>query len=95
MSPKLKKLATQDSTELIVYQIGEVKNLMENINIKFDAYKESTDKRISALENFRSAQEQREREADKNPKLDVQKIILALIALLTTVISVALGLNQR
>jgi len=90
MSPKLEKLSTKESTELIVYQIGEVKNLLENMTIKFDSYRRDTDKRLIDLEKFQVSQMAQQAE----PKLDIQKIILAAFALISTVISIALGVSK-
>lgn len=80
------------SVELIVYQIGEVKNLLENMTIKFDSYQEKTDKRITELEKFQATQLI---QSQVVPKLDLQKIILAAFALISTIVSIALGLNQN
>lgn len=76
------------NVELIVYQLGEVKNLLGNMDVKFDAYKEATDKRLLELERFQAG-------IVAQPKIDVQKIILAAFSLISTVIAVALGINQN
>ena len=47
MTSKFEKLSTKNGTELIVYQLGEVKNLIENMSIKVDNNYEKTDKRIT------------------------------------------------
>lgn len=86
MAPKFDKMSQKNSSELIVYQIGEVKNLLENINIRMDSYQDKTDKRLSALELAQAAQ--------INSKIDVQKIILAAFSLVSTVVAIALGINQ-
>lgn len=75
------------NVELIVYQIGEVKNLLGNMDIKFDAYKEATDKRILELEKFQAA-------ITTQPKLDIQKVLLAMFSLISTIVAIALGINQ-
>ena len=91
MAQKLDKLSTKNSTELIIYQVGEVKNLLENMTIKFDSYRESTDRRISDLEKFQATQIV---QSQIQPKLDIQKIILAAFSLISTVVAVALGINR-
>lgn len=91
MNQKLDKLSTKNSTELIVYQLGEVKNLLENMTLKFDNYKDSTDKRIVAIE---LQQAQQIAQSSGQPKIDIQKIILAAFSLISTVVAIALGLNQ-
>lgn len=88
---KMEKLTTKNSTELIVYQLGEVKNLLENMTLKVDNYQEKTDKRILSLELFQAAQVA---SANNTPKVDVQKIILAAFSLISTIVAIALGLNQ-
>lgn len=88
---ELKKLSRKDSTELIVYQIGEVKNLLENITIKFDRYKDDTDKRLVALEKFQATQAIQD---SIQPNIDIQKIILAAFSLISTIVAIALGIKQ-
>ena len=88
---KLEKLSTKSSVELIVYQIAELKNLLENLGLKFDAYKEAADKRFSDLEKFQATQLIQNA---SEPKVDVQKIVLAAFSLISTVVAIALGLNQ-
>ena len=80
----------KNSTELIIYQLGEVKNVMENMNTKFDAYKDAMDLRVRALENFQAAQVAQDRD---QPKVDVQKIILAAFSLVSTVVAIAFGIR--
>ena len=92
MSPKLEKLSSKNSGELIVYQLGEVKNILENMTLKFDNYKDSTDKRITDLEKFQVTQLAQNQ---SQPKLDIQKIILAAFSLISTVVAIALGLQMR
>lgn len=92
MDPKDRKvtapLGNSSSTELIVYQIGELKNLMTTVANKFDNYKDLTDRRLNDLEKFQAAQQV----ADAvQPKIDVQKIILATFSLISTVCAIALG----
>lgn len=84
-------LAPSNSTELIVYQIGEVKNLLENMTLKFDNYQDKTDKRITDLEKFQAAQIN---QSQNLPKIDIQKIILAAFTLISTVVAAALALNR-
>lgn len=88
---QMEKLSNKSSTELIVYQLGEVKNLLENMSIKADSYQEKTDKRILSLELFQAAQVA---QSNVSPKIDVQKIILAAFSLISTIVAIALGLNQ-
>ena len=91
MADKLQKLSKKDSTELIVYQIGEVKNLLENMTIRFDAYRSDTDKRLIELEKFQATQII---QSQREPQIDIQKIILATFSLISTVVAIALGINQ-
>ena len=81
----------KDSAELIIYQISEVKNLVENTNIKLDNYQEKTNDRISALEKLQIAQDVLNKTA---PKIDVQKVIMALVTLISTIVASALGIKQ-
>lgn len=95
MSPqKLEKLSTKNSTELIVYQLGEVKNLLENMVIKVDNYQEKTDRRIIDLEKFQVSQLARNIDLP-DQKIDIQKIILAAFSLISAVVTGALLLNGR
>lgn len=67
-----KEVPTKGS-ELIVYQIGELKNLMTEMRTETKAAHESYEKRLTAIELWQAA----EIEKNKNePKVDVQKIIL-------------------
>ncbi len=91
MTSNLQKLSKKDSTELIVYQLGEVKNLLENMTIKFDNYKDATDKRIADLEKFQVTQITQN---NIEPRVDVQKIVLAAFSLISTIVALALGINQ-
>ncbi len=85
MSPKLEKLSTKNSTELIVYQISEVKNLMENMNVKFDGYADKTDARLIALEKFQAAQMVQDA---KQPQYDIQKIVLTAFGIISTLVAI-------
>lgn len=76
------------STELIVYQLGELKTLMTGMGGKFESYTRDTDKRLNDLERFQATQMERD---SVQPKLDPQKIILALISLISSIIAIALG----
>lgn len=91
MPPQLKKLSGKDSTELLVYQIGEVKNLLENMTLKFDRYRDDSNLRFIALEKFQAAQMVQDL---NQPKIDVQKIILAAFGLISTIVAIALGIKQ-
>lgn len=81
------RLTKKESIELIVYQIGEVKNLVGNLITKF----ESMDKRVTDLEKFQVVQDSLNK---SEPKVDVQKIILAAFGLISAVVAATLGLNQ-
>ena len=98
MPKDLEKLAKKDSTELIVYQLGEVKNILENMNIKVDNYQEKMEHRVGELERFKISQEAKQeaetRSKDTTPAIDVQKIILAAFSLISTIVAIALGINQ-
>lgn len=88
MSPRLEKLSSKNSTELIVYQLGEIKNLVENLTIRF----ESSDKRITDLEKAQVAQDIINK---SGPKIDIQKIVLAALTVVSSVVAVAFGINQK
>ena len=92
MNDNLDKLSSKSSTELIVYQLGEVKNLLQTITLSFDSYKDATDKRLIELEKFQATQLIR---SQVEPKIDMQKIILAAFSLISTVIAIALGINFK
>ncbi len=91
MSKISKDYSPKNGTELIVYQIGEVKNLLGNMDLKFDAYKESNDKRIAALERFQATQEAQDQNA---PKIDIQKIVLTAFGVISASIALALWVAQ-
>lgn len=83
---------SKTSTELIVYQLGEVKNLITTLSGKVDVNQEKVEHRVSALEIWRAGEEERVR---LNPKpLDVQKIILATLGIASAAIALALALVQ-
>ena len=92
MIAKLEKLSTKNSTELIVYQIGELKNSVENMTVEVRNYKENSDKRLSDLEKFQVAQLAKN---TAEPKLDLQKIILAAFSLISTIVAIALGIRMN
>lgn len=106
MTPSFKAMTKKDSTELIVYQISEVKNLVENLRVELNGYRESTDKKI---DNYREAVDKRLKDIELNQvaqetlnknqstmkPIDWQKIVLAFIALVSTVVGLAFGFNQR
>lgn len=89
--PELPRLTKKESVELIVYQIGEVKNMVGNLITDFKSYKESTDRRLSDLEKLQAAQDIINK---SEPKFDIQKIVLAAFALISSVVLAALGINQ-
>jgi len=75
----------KNSTELIVYQIGELKAIMTSKIAKDDAYFQKTDSRISALELWQAG----EHEKSKNtPQVDVTKILLAAFGLVATALAI-------
>jgi len=85
-------LSDKDSTQLIVYQIGEMKGLVQGLAGKFDSYKADSDKRLAELEKFQAMQLAKS-QTEKEP-IDIQKIILAAFSLISTVVAIALGFNQ-
>lgn len=91
MGQPSEKLASKSNLGLIVYQIGEVKNLITDIGTKFDIYKRDTDKRLFDLEKFQATQTIQD---SIQPKIDIQKIVLAAFALISTIVAAALGLNR-
>lgn len=76
------------NTDLIVYQLGEVKGLVSTMSVKLDQYKSDSDKRFIELEKFQAAQMQQDATA---PRLDIQKIILAAFSLVSTIAAIAFG----
>lgn len=84
-------MSGEKSAELIIYQLGEVKNSVENIGVKFDAYRDKTDARIAALEKLQVAQDILNTNV---PKIDVQKIVLAAFGLVSAIVATALGIRQ-
>ena len=76
------------SMQLLSYQVGEVKGLVQNISRDFSLYRNDTDKRLNELEKFQAAQIQQDK---TTPKIDAQKIILTLIAFASSVAALALG----
>lgn len=90
MSNETDQAHTQTSTELIMYQLGEVKGLLQTMSNKLEQYKSDTDKRLIDLEKFQAAQIVQDA---KQPRLDPQKIILTLIAFASSVAALSLGYN--
>lgn len=86
-----KEVKEVKGAELIIYQIGEVKNLLSNIDIRFENYQRDTDKRLLELEKYQAAQIARSQD---QPKLDVQKIVLAAFSLVSGALAVFFGINQ-
>lgn len=89
---KTKQTQQIANNELIVYQLGEVKGLLTTMSAKFDQYKSDTDKRLNELEQFKAGQAIQDAVAPK--PLDAQKIILALISLVSSIAAIALGFYQ-
>ena len=81
----------RNSTELIVYQIGEVKNLLTNLTQKVDQNQEKIEKRLSLLEIWRAGEEEKSKNA---PKFDTQKIVLAAFGIASGAIALGLALVQ-
>lgn len=81
------------NTELIIYQIGEIKNLLTEAKNEWKGFRDDIDKRVTALEIWRAAEEERAR-ANPSPKLDLQKIILAALGIASAAIALALALVQ-
>lgn len=72
------------SNELIIYQLGELKNLVTNLDGKVDKNAENVEKRLQTLELWKAAQD----EALKNtPKLDVQRLIFTLLGLIGALVT--------
>lgn len=71
--PELPKLTNKESVELIVYQLGELKNMVGNLTVKF----EGMDKRVADVEKKQAVADEVLR---NQPKLNPQEIILRLIA---------------
>lgn len=83
---------SKTSTELIVYQLGEVKNLITTLSIKVDQNQEKIENRVSALEIWRAGEDEKSKSSPK--PLDVQKIILATLGIASAAIALALALVQ-
>jgi hypothetical protein len=85
------EVPNQTSLELLIYQISEVKSLMRELGLKFDKFQEDIDKRVSALEIWQSAQNQK---GFNNGGVDTQKIVLGALSVASAAIAVVLGLIQ-
>ncbi len=83
---------TKASTELIVYQIMEVKNLVRTLTEKVEKNQEKTEQRLSALEIWKAGEE--EKGKDRNGGFDVQKIILAAFGIASSAIALGYGIVQ-
>lgn len=72
----------KNSSELIVYQLGELKNLSSNLDLKIDNLYTRLELRVAELEKFRAAQEAK----SANAPIDWQKIVMGLISIITTLV---------
>lgn len=90
-----KDIPTKGGTELIVYQISEVKNLLENYTIKSDKFQEGIDKRVSALELWQAGELVK---GDHKPtaypligEIDTGKIVLLALTIASTALAIIQG----
>lgn len=86
----MKETLPTKSNELIIYQLGELKNLVTNLDAKVDKNAEGFEKRLQAVELWKAAEEKIRAEAERvkaNPPVNVQQIIMALITLLSIMIT--------
>lgn len=78
------KVMQKNGTELIIYQVGELKNLIENLTLKTDNFQEKIDKRVNNLEIWQAG----EIEKSKGwAGLDLTKIILGAFAIVAAAIA--------
>lgn len=96
----MEKEATQlskISSELIVYQIGEIKNLLTEAKSEWKGFRDDIDKRVQSLEIWRAAEEEKGKSfpmSNGTGNIDVQKIILAALGIASAAIALALALVQ-
>lgn len=84
---------SKTSTELIVYQIGEIKNLLTEAKSEWKGFRDDIDKRVQALEIWQAGEIENKKNFTQKP-IDVQKIILAALGIASGAIALALGLVQ-
>lgn len=78
------KIMQKNGTELIIYQVGELKNLIENLTLKTDNFQEKIDKRVNNLEIWQAG------EIEKSKGwggVDLTKIILGAFAIVAAAIA--------
>jgi hypothetical protein len=78
--------------DLIIYQIAEVKNLLENMNIKQDSFNDKIDKRVSALELWQAGEMERSKRVEKDNSsnlfgMDIGKIVIAALGIVATALA--------
>lgn len=83
----------KSSTELIVYQLGEVKNLITTLSSKVDINQEKIERRVSALEIWKAGEEEKGKGKEDKP-FDMQKIVLGAFGIASGAIALGLALIQ-
>src|SRR5258705_9902762 len=95
MNEEMKK----PSMELILYRLGEVSGKIDAMGTKFDKYQLDTNEKIASIRETLAANSAiaKRDEEDKlsQPKVDIQKIILAIGMAVSTIIAAAFGINQH
>lgn len=82
------------SNELLLYKMDELRKFMSESVGEYRAFRDRIEGRVSALELSTAAQKIIN-ETNVEPKVDWQKIMLAFIALVSTVVSLAFGLTGK
>lgn len=75
----------QGGVELLVYQIGELKNLIENLNLKMDAYQDKIERRVAALELWQASEVGKTKKAVFD--MDWQRLIIMGLGLLVSILA--------
>ncbi len=90
------------SMELILYRMGEMSGKLDGMGVKLDNYQSETNSKIAKIQTdlaVATAIAKRDEEDDRDyktyqPKVDVQKIILAAFGLVSTVVAAALAISR-
>lgn len=96
-----KALPKEGGIELIVYQIGELKDSVTTGFTRMDANQDKIDKRVTAIEIWQAGQIEKDREearrrvaANSLLGIDVGKIVIAAIGVVATALAIVAGRNN-
>jgi len=91
----------EPSMELILYRIGEMSGKIDSVAVRVDAYQQATNDKLSAITTDLAVtkaltiRDEKDKEEEDRPKVDMQKLMLAALTIISGAIAVISKMGSK